>query len=35
MRDEVVKVLEERGWKENIIPDPTLLPRLVRRKVGG
>jgi len=34
MRDEVVKILEEKGWKENIIPDPTLLPRLVRRKAG-
>jgi acetyl-CoA decarbonylase/synthase complex subunit alpha len=34
LRDEVVKILEERGWRENIVPDPTLLPRLVRRKVG-
>jgi acetyl-CoA decarbonylase/synthase complex subunit alpha len=34
MRDEVVEILEEKGWKENIIPDPTLLPRLVRRKAG-
>ena len=34
MRDEVIKMLEEKGWKENIIPDPTLLPRLVRRRAG-
>jgi len=34
MRDEVVKILEEKGWKENIVPDPTLLPRLVRRRVS-
>lgn len=34
MREEVIKILEEKGWKENIIPDPTLLPRLVRKKAG-
>jgi len=34
MREEVIKVLEEKGWKENVIPDPTLLPRLVKKKVG-
>ncbi|MBS7633256.1 CO dehydrogenase/acetyl-CoA synthase complex subunit epsilon [Candidatus Bathyarchaeota archaeon] len=34
MRDEVVKVLEEKGWQEQMIPDPTLLPRLVREKKG-
>jgi acetyl-CoA decarbonylase/synthase complex subunit alpha len=34
MRDEVLKILEEKGWKERSIPDPTLLPRLVRKKKG-
>ena len=33
MRDEIIKILEEKGWKERIIPDPTLLPRLIRRRV--
>ncbi|MEM2393524.1 MAG: CO dehydrogenase/acetyl-CoA synthase complex subunit alpha [Candidatus Bathyarchaeia archaeon] len=32
MKDEVMKVLEEKGWKETVIPDPTLLPRLIRKK---
>ncbi len=32
MKDEIIKVLEEKEWKENIIPDPTLLPRLIRRR---
>jgi len=32
IRNEIMKVLAEKGWKENIIPDPTLLPRLIRRK---
>mgnify|MGYP000129568365 CR=1 FL=1 len=32
MRDEIVKILEEKGWKENVIPDPTLLPRLIRKR---
>ncbi|MEM2099300.1 MAG: CO dehydrogenase/acetyl-CoA synthase complex subunit alpha, partial [Candidatus Bathyarchaeia archaeon] len=26
MKDEIVKILEEKGWKETVIPDPTLLP---------
>lgn len=34
MKDEILKVLEEKGWKENRIPDPTLLPRLIRKKGG-
>ena len=34
MKDEIVKELERRGWKESDIPDPTLLEELVRvRKV--
>jgi len=34
MRDEIIKILEEKGWRENVIPDPTLLPRLIRRRRG-
>ncbi|MEM2875734.1 MAG: CO dehydrogenase/acetyl-CoA synthase complex subunit alpha, partial [Candidatus Bathyarchaeia archaeon] len=32
MRDEILRFLEEREWKESIIPDPTLLPRLIRKR---
>jgi len=32
MKDEIIKILEEQGWKETRIPDPTLLPRLIRRR---
>jgi len=32
MKDEIVKILEEKEWKERTIPDPTLLPRLIRKK---
>lgn len=32
MKDEVLEVLKEKGWKEGRIPDPTLLPRLIRRR---
>jgi acetyl-CoA decarbonylase/synthase complex subunit alpha len=32
MRDDVVKILEQEGWKERPIPDPTLLPRLIRKR---
>ena len=32
MKDEIVKILEEKNWKETRIPDPTLLPRLVRNR---
>jgi acetyl-CoA decarbonylase/synthase complex subunit alpha len=31
MKDEVMKILEEKKWKERTIPDPTLLPRLIRK----
>ena len=34
MRDEIIEILEKKGWKENIIPDPTLLPRLIRKRAG-
>ena len=32
MKDEILKILEEKGWKETRIPDPTLLPRLIRKR---
>jgi len=31
MKDEFTKILEEKGWKETVIPDPTLLPRMIRK----
>jgi len=32
MKDEIVKILEDKGWKETVIPDPTLLPRMIRKR---
>jgi len=32
MKDEILKILEEKKWQECTIPDPTLLPRLIRKK---
>lgn len=32
MKDEVLVILKQKGWKEGRIPDPTLLPRLVRKR---
>ncbi|MGQ9551187.1 MAG: CO dehydrogenase/acetyl-CoA synthase complex subunit alpha [Candidatus Bathycorpusculaceae bacterium] len=34
MKDEIIKILEAEKWKEMRIPDPTLLPRLIRRSKG-
>jgi anaerobic carbon-monoxide dehydrogenase, CODH/ACS complex subunit alpha len=31
MKDEITKILDEKGWKESVIPDPTLLPRMIRK----
>jgi acetyl-CoA decarbonylase/synthase complex subunit alpha len=31
LKDEFTKILEDKGWQETIIPDPTLLPRMVRK----
>lgn len=31
MKDEIMKILKEKSWKEGRIPDPTLLPRLIRK----
>lgn len=35
MKDEVMKILKDKGWKEGRIPDPTLLPRLIRKRNKG
>jgi acetyl-CoA decarbonylase/synthase complex subunit alpha len=32
MKDEILRFLEEKGWKETRIPDPTLLRRLIRKR---
>ncbi|MFX0205467.1 MAG: CO dehydrogenase/acetyl-CoA synthase complex subunit alpha [Candidatus Hodarchaeota archaeon] len=32
LKEEIIPILEEKGWKERRIPDPTLLKRLVRTK---
>lgn len=32
MKDEIHKILEEKKWKEGRIPDPTLLPRMIRKR---
>jgi acetyl-CoA decarbonylase/synthase complex subunit alpha len=32
MKDEITNILKAKGWKETVIPDPTLLPRMIRKK---
>lgn len=32
MKDEIIKILDEKNWKENSVPDATLLPRIIRKK---
>ncbi len=32
LKDELMPILKSKGWKPTEIPDPTLLPRLVRKK---
>ena len=32
MKDEILKILEAKRWKEGRIPDPTLLPRMIRKR---
>jgi hypothetical protein len=32
MENEILKTLEERRWKEPTMPNPTLLPRLIKRE---
>ncbi|MBS1194791.1 MAG: dehydrogenase/acetyl-CoA synthase complex, epsilon subunit [Methanomicrobia archaeon] len=34
MKDEVQKILADKGWRESTIPDPTLLPRMIRAGTG-
>jgi acetyl-CoA decarbonylase/synthase complex subunit alpha len=34
MKDEILRFLDEKGWKERRIPDPTLLPRMIRKRKG-
>jgi acetyl-CoA decarbonylase/synthase complex subunit alpha len=31
MKEEIMSVLEAQGWKEREIPDPTMLPRMIRK----
>jgi acetyl-CoA decarbonylase/synthase complex subunit alpha len=31
LKDEFAKILDAHDWKETVIPDPTLLPRMVRK----
>ena len=32
MKDEITKILHDKKWKETVIPDPTLLPRMIRKR---
>ncbi len=32
MKPEILKILEEKDWKETRIPDPTLLKRMIRKR---
>ncbi|MCW4043316.1 MAG: 4Fe-4S binding protein, partial [Candidatus Bathyarchaeota archaeon] len=32
MKDEIIRILDEKDWKERTIPDPTLLDRLIRKR---
>jgi hypothetical protein len=32
MKDEIIKILEEKKWKETVVPDPTLLSRMIRTR---
>jgi acetyl-CoA decarbonylase/synthase complex subunit alpha len=32
MKDEITKILKKKKWKEGRVPDPTLLPRLIRKR---
>jgi acetyl-CoA decarbonylase/synthase complex subunit alpha len=32
MKDEITKILEAKSWKETVIPDPTLLSRMIRKR---
>jgi acetyl-CoA decarbonylase/synthase complex subunit alpha len=32
MKDEIIKILEDANWRETVIPDPTLLQRMIRKR---
>jgi acetyl-CoA decarbonylase/synthase complex subunit alpha len=32
MKGEILKILQDKKWKETVIPDPTLLPRMIRKR---
>jgi len=32
MKDEIKDILDAKGWKESVIPDPTMLPRMIRKR---
>jgi acetyl-CoA decarbonylase/synthase complex subunit alpha len=32
MKNEILEILEREGWKERSVPDPTLLPRIIRER---
>jgi acetyl-CoA decarbonylase/synthase complex subunit alpha len=32
MKSDIIKILEEKDWKEIPIPDPTLLERMIRKR---
>ena len=34
MKDEIMPILQKKGWQSREIPDPTLLPRMIRKKKG-
>jgi acetyl-CoA decarbonylase/synthase complex subunit alpha len=32
LKDELLEILKQKGWEERIVPDPTLLPRMIRKR---
>jgi acetyl-CoA decarbonylase/synthase complex subunit alpha len=32
MKNEIKDILDAKGWKESVIPDPTMLPRMIRKR---
>jgi acetyl-CoA decarbonylase/synthase complex subunit alpha len=32
MKDEIMTILRQKNWKEKVIPDPTLLKRMVKKR---
>ena len=33
-KEDILQILKEKGWEEKVIPDPTLLPRMIRKREG-